>query len=177
VRLFSDGFAHPRIKKTLTCLCLLLQLRIGTVGERDSLIVEKIHAKRSIVSASSSNMSSSKLLNNEYPDTKLNDAAREIRLLTLSLPRMRNLSRASFGQARPTQSYEALSYAWGNTTSPYVISLNGVDFNVGENLFHAFSHLREYDVERVLWVDAICINQSEISERNHQVQQMAYIYS
>jgi hypothetical protein len=127
-------------------------------------------------------MTSSNLLNNQYPDTKLNEAAGEIRLLTLfpgkdEKPIMCNLSRASFGQERPIQSYEALSYAWGNTTSPYVISSNGVDFNVGENLFHALSHLREYDVERVLWVDAIYINQSDISERNHQVQQMAHIYS
>jgi hypothetical protein len=71
-------------------------------------------------------MSSSKLLSKEYPDTKLNEAAREIRLLTLfpgkdEEPIMCNLSRASFGQERPIRRYEALSYAWGNTISPYVI--------------------------------------------------------
>lgn len=73
--------------------------------------------------------------------------------------------------------YEALSYVWGRLPAPEMISVNGIPFSVTENLFHALKHLRLDSCERVLWIDAICINQSDIDERNQQVRRMAYIYS
>lgn len=72
---------------------------------------------------------------------------------------------------------EALSYRWGSMSTSRTISIDKVSFTVTENLFQALIHLRNVENERVLWVDAICINQSDINERNHQVQQMADIYS
>lgn len=47
---------------------------------------------------------------------------------------------------------------------------------VQENLWQALVHLRAADDTRVLWVDAVCINQQNIDERNHQVMQMGEIY-
>lgn len=47
---------------------------------------------------------------------------------------------------------------------------------IQENLYHALRALRRHDVERILWVDAVCINQSDIDERTSQVQLMRQIY-
>jgi hypothetical protein len=128
--------------------------------------------------------SASKLRTSEYPDTQLRDPCREIRLLTL-FPGKRNdpiigrLEHASFDQnLRSDINYEALSYAWGREdASSYTIQLNGVDFNIRENLFTALKYVRDRSTPRVLWIDAICINQLDVDERSHQVEQMADIYS
>jgi hypothetical protein len=47
---------------------------------------------------------------------------------------------------------------------------------VRENLYRALLALRDTQSTRVLWVDALCINQSEVRERNHQVARMHEIY-
>lgn len=74
------------------------------------------------------------------------------------------------------QSFEALSYVWGSQTSRKFINLNGRDFPVGKNLEAALRHLRLRDTERTLWIDAICIDQSNLHERSEQVAQMDRIY-
>jgi len=56
------------------------------------------------------------------------------------------------------------------------IYLNGVLIEVRENLWQALYHLRSSNTELVLWVDAICINQNNIPERNQQVTRMGTIY-
>ncbi|EON67114.1 hypothetical protein W97_06367 [Coniosporium apollinis CBS 100218] len=47
---------------------------------------------------------------------------------------------------------------------------------VTENLHLALKHLRLKDRERTLWIDALCINQSDTRERTHQVTRMSSIY-
>ena len=73
--------------------------------------------------------------------------------------------------------YTALSYAWGNEPPLREIMLNGVQFFVTPNLFSALRRLRKPDVERDLWIDAICINQEDNAEKSHQVQLMGTIFS
>jgi Heterokaryon incompatibility protein (HET) len=76
--------------------------------------------------------------------------------------------------------YEALSYEWGSpttSTNQFQITLNGSVVAVRENLLWALYHLRHESDSRSIWVDAVCINQNNISERNHQVSQMEQIYS
>ncbi|KAE9382189.1 HET-domain-containing protein [Stipitochalara longipes BDJ] len=71
--------------------------------------------------------------------------------------------------------YEALSYQWGaKDTQP--ISFNGRMHPVQQNLFNALLKLRHETEERVMWIDALCINQNNVQERNHQVAQMGGIY-
>ena len=48
--------------------------------------------------------------------------------------------------------------------------------HVTPNLHSALEQLRLPDQSRVLWIDAICINQGDTSERNQQVSYMAEIY-
>lgn len=72
--------------------------------------------------------------------------------------------------------YEALSYVWGDASRRKSITVESQQFQATENLESALRHLRYRDKPRVLWIDAICINQNNIAERNAQVQQMDLIY-
>ena len=73
--------------------------------------------------------------------------------------------------------YEALSYTWGDQTDLYPIQCNGYTLKVGKNLFGALLGLRNRLTKRVLWADAICINQADIPEKNRQVAMMGRVYS
>jgi hypothetical protein len=73
--------------------------------------------------------------------------------------------------------YEALSYAWGDVTPIMPIFLEGQSFLITKNLYSALSHLRYKDRVRILWAGALCINQSDLRERTHQVGLMTSIYS
>ncbi|KAF9630693.1 Heterokaryon incompatibility [Lasiodiplodia theobromae] len=73
--------------------------------------------------------------------------------------------------------YEALSYVWGDTaTSGSTIILEGKSKGVTENLAAALRHLRLESEPRKLWVDALCIDQEDINERDEQVIHMKEIY-
>jgi hypothetical protein len=72
--------------------------------------------------------------------------------------------------------YEALSYTWGDPKLQDFISLNGNAASVTVNLTRALEDIRLDHGMRVLWVDALCINQEDTTERNHQVRQMGAIY-
>ncbi|EXL40291.1 hypothetical protein FOCG_17179 [Fusarium oxysporum f. sp. radicis-lycopersici 26381] len=73
--------------------------------------------------------------------------------------------------------YEALSYCWGGNDQRREISCNGECFKTTENLFLAMAHLRNDNADRLLWIDAICINQANLEERKSQVLLMGKIYS
>ena len=60
---------------------------------------------------------------------------------------------------------------------PAMNKIQYVEWPVTTNLEAAMRYLRHKTVERILWIDAISIKQSNIEERNHQVQLMKSIYS
>ena len=72
--------------------------------------------------------------------------------------------------------YGALSYTWGPPEPSGSILLDGRPFMVRENLWSALCHLRLPKRDRFLWIDAICIDQGNILERNHQVKRIGSIY-
>ncbi|KAK4948258.1 hypothetical protein LTR10_012792 [Elasticomyces elasticus] len=73
-------------------------------------------------------------------------------------------------------SYEAVSYCWGTALATHKILCNGADFSVSANVFHALARLRYPQVARHLWLDAVCINQRDFSERSAQVGSMLSIF-
>jgi len=84
-----------------------------------------------------------------------------------------------------TPRYEALSYTWGAPGGNHLVWIQYPDNStqegyavlpVTENLSITLRHLRLPKVPRIIWIDAICINQSDITERNLQVQRMTHIY-
>jgi hypothetical protein len=74
-------------------------------------------------------------------------------------------------------SYAALSYVWGNPQVTNTARCNGRLVNITINLKAALKRLRHPSETVPCWVDALCINQSDIDERNKQVMLMGSIYS
>jgi hypothetical protein len=72
--------------------------------------------------------------------------------------------------------YEALSYIWGDWDKRRTIQLIESTCDVTKNLLDALSNLRSPNAERLIWADAICVNQHDLHERNHQVSIMDKIY-
>lgn len=105
-----------------------------------------------------------------------------------------SLTCAPFDPDRPPL-YEALSYVWGSNENPQYIqvanqlseaspesfpdsSYHGTArLSVTQNLAVALRHLRLLDKPRVMWIDAICINQRDNPEKGLQVAKMGDIYS
>src|SRR3569833_3981206 len=72
--------------------------------------------------------------------------------------------------------YTCLSYTWGGREPRHTIQVDGHDFDVRADLFTALRRLRLPDRPRRLWIDAICINQDDIPERDSQVAMMRHIF-
>lgn len=73
--------------------------------------------------------------------------------------------------------YIALSYKWGPNERYDDVELNDSLFPVGRNLWMFLQSRCLNGQSRLFWIDAICIDQSNNGERNHQVQMMSQIYS
>lgn len=106
----------------------------------------------------------------------------DIRLLHLdararSSPLTGSLEHTNLGSQPP---YEALSYEWGGQEKTGTITLqDGFTLPITESLHGALEDLREDagpGMTRVLWIDAICINQQDIRELESQVSIMTHIY-
>lgn len=77
----------------------------------------------------------------------------------------------------PHPKFEALSYAWGDPTPMRTIYESNEPVTVRQNLFLALRHLRYSDDYRVLWIDTLCIDQSDFEERSQQVRLMGDVFS
>ncbi|KAL6798215.1 heterokaryon incompatibility protein domain-containing protein [Trichoderma sp. SZMC 28012] len=74
--------------------------------------------------------------------------------------------------------YTALSYVWGDAkVDRRTIYSGDIELSVTANLFHALCRFRDVSETRTWWIDAVCINQSSITERNQQVSLMMEIYA
>lgn len=73
--------------------------------------------------------------------------------------------------------YTALSYVWGDASQRRTISVNNHSVSVTASLEAAIRDLRDPTRSLYIWADALCIDQSNIDERNQQVRLMGKIYS
>ncbi|OTA34077.1 hypothetical protein BTJ68_05932 [Hortaea werneckii EXF-2000] len=74
--------------------------------------------------------------------------------------------------------YTAISYTWGTDfRKGYKIRIAGYELSVGGNCLYALRQAR-YFLEQgtLVWIDAICINQSDLQEKGRQVSRMGEIY-
>ncbi|KAI6084993.1 heterokaryon incompatibility protein-domain-containing protein [Hypoxylon rubiginosum] len=114
---------------------------------------------------------------------KLDESKAQTRLVTIekaSGPDALDIRcRLSVVSMNNNPSYTALSYVWGDPGMREPIIVNGIPLSVTTNLADALYHLYErYKEKRVsFWIDAICINQDDLSERGSQVNMMGDIYS
>ncbi|KAG7284189.1 hypothetical protein NEMBOFW57_010552 [Staphylotrichum longicolle] len=73
--------------------------------------------------------------------------------------------------------YIALSYAWGIQPISSTLAIGGNQYLVNAAAASALQHLQSKDEEIYVWIDQICINQTDAAEKSVQVQQMRRIYS
>ncbi|KAJ0122042.1 heterokaryon incompatibility protein [Diaporthe amygdali] len=75
--------------------------------------------------------------------------------------------------------YTALSYVWGSPKRNAVLHLgdDGKRVKITENAEALLRNLRRPDESRRVWIDGVCINQDDLTERSHQVSLMHAIYS
>jgi hypothetical protein len=112
-------------------------------------------------------------------DYKLLDASDSIRLLVLKpLSDEEVVLQAEIIHVRLADDphYEALSYVWGEPVFPHVLHLEDGTLNITEHLAAALRQLRLHNKPRTLWIDAICINQTDDEEKDQQVKIMSQIY-
>lgn len=80
--------------------------------------------------------------------------------------------------------YQAISYCAGDPDTTAVVTVKRIPFNAFIGVMHTLrqarrtyhSYLKDGIVAPLLWVDQICINQSDPVERSHQVVLMREVY-
>ena len=73
--------------------------------------------------------------------------------------------------------YQALSYCWGGRKLEGIIKVGNFLLPTTQSLVSALRRLWYPDAERLLWVDAVCINQEDENEKSLQVGMMGKIFS
>ncbi|CAN8105365.1 unnamed protein product [Discula destructiva] len=79
-------------------------------------------------------------------------------------------------QDAPSQSYEAISYVWGNPSPTDYMLVDGKVLQLTSSIAAALRRFRWTHRPRRLWADQICINQQDRVERSDQVQLMGGLY-
>jgi hypothetical protein len=119
---------------------------------------------------------------NSYSYQPLRDQTKkEIRLIELQpghyfQPIQIAFRHTSLKDPKPS-SYEAISYCWGDTPTHYPIFYNSDSILwATRNLSEALRRLRFPDKTRLLWADAISIDQTDLQEKSCQVKMMGDVY-
>jgi hypothetical protein len=120
----------------------------------------------------------------EYPGPPLN-LEDDFRLVDIGPGKLADVICCSLfsTRVRDKPKYEALSYTWGDLGDKQSIQCKGPAGDPAGRLFitrncaAALRRLRLPDSSRTVWIDSICINQNEVTERNHQLGLMAQIYT
>ncbi|KAH7014175.1 heterokaryon incompatibility protein-domain-containing protein [Microdochium trichocladiopsis] len=79
--------------------------------------------------------------------------------------------------ASQTHAFEALSYVWGIDIKSHVLEVSGTSIAITASLNSALTRIRYSDRPRIVWADAVCINQGDISEKEEQIPLMGQIFS
>jgi hypothetical protein len=72
--------------------------------------------------------------------------------------------------------YEAISYAWGNLGHLAPVKVGERIWNIPLNLEACLRQFRNQTKSRTLWVDALCVSQTDIDEKGRQVALMDRIF-
>lgn len=116
-----------------------------------------------------------------YTDLRCLERGQMIRLVLLEPGDYHDPLRCTLvlSELQPYSVYDAISYTWatedGDGTKSQFIDVDDSILYVTKNCEAALRSVRQVRVRRV-WIDAMCVNQSNINERNHQVGLMDRIY-
>lgn len=104
---------------------------------------------------------------------------RELRLVELQAPRENAKEihcKIRYCSLDQCPLFTAVSYTWGPSSTPEIVYVEGKVLKIRKNLFRVLDDLRR-DEPRLLWIDALCINQEDLDERMDQVKIMGEIYA
>jgi hypothetical protein len=166
----SGGCCHPDVRRFETLRCCL------SCGHALALPTSDFEATFNIEHSSGLN----------YTYKPLNyELGQEIRLLVLKPGAYPEELECEIVHANllddPT--YEAISYTWADkngddTPSCRIICAGGqCPIQITPNCAAALRRVRHRTTARTIWIDSVCIDQSNTGERNHQVRQMGSIYA
>jgi hypothetical protein len=101
----------------------------------------------------------------------------QVRLLAI-LPKHMETLRCEIFHAVRTEalSYVAISYVWGDENDTKTIKLNGFTFNITSSLYGALEALRHETKTVIVWADALCINQQDLTEKSEQLPRIVETY-
>jgi hypothetical protein len=72
--------------------------------------------------------------------------------------------------------FDALSYAWGNSSQTHSFNCNNHVLQIHHNLHEALPYLAHRQSTLPIWIDAVCINQANHAEKFSQIRLMQKIY-
>ncbi|KAK3384882.1 heterokaryon incompatibility protein-domain-containing protein [Podospora didyma] len=72
--------------------------------------------------------------------------------------------------------YEAVSYTWEDGRPPVEITVNGDEIRVTRIVYEALVNLRQEDRDRMMWIDRICTDPTDLDEKAHQLNQLKLVY-
>ncbi len=81
-----------------------------------------------------------------------------------------------FDLEAPSLSYTALSYVWGSSERCCEININGNIAFTTKSAVEALNMLRSSREPKTVWVDAICIDQDDRTDQEHEIPHMTEIY-
>ena len=85
-----------------------------------------------------------------------------------------------YEQGQRPEDYEAVSYCWGSQPKDRLLTIyegaRAYALYISAHLESAMRVLRSHKAARILWIDAICINQNDKTERSQQVSMMNQVY-
>lgn len=112
--------------------------------------------------------------------TLLDADRQEIRLLHINAGSGTEAVQCTLKQAflssDPLPKYETISYCWGDQSQRGSISIGDTLLDVPRSAEVVLRRMRLHDAPRMVWIDAVCINQNDIDERNQQVALMYKVY-
>jgi hypothetical protein len=79
-------------------------------------------------------------------------------------------------QALQHSPYDALSYTWGDLSRKHTIFCDGRELQIHHNLHEALPYLARRSSTLPIWIDAVCIDQTNEKEKVKQIRLMSDIY-
>jgi hypothetical protein len=101
-----------------------------------------------------------------------------IRLLRIRRGRAFEAVKCRFEEVPITNpgNYEAVSYVWGTDSEEMSILIEGRTLAITQSAFDIIRRRRSVMFEQVIWIDQVCINQSDMEEKSSQIVMMKDIY-
>jgi hypothetical protein len=75
-----------------------------------------------------------------------------------------------------SESYEAVSYVWGSPYATRSITVDGRTLRITKSAYEIIHRRRSAFLDQLIWIDQVCINQTDIQEKASQVEMMGQIY-